>query len=192
MSTFDPAQSLRIDLARGQLTLAGSGDRLLVPMESLIDLLASSEHDAIVAFGAGIGTEVGRRVADRLGSAITQSSVELYLEHLGGELALLGLGSLSLERWGHALVLSLEGLKDSAALETVTIALLEAAIQRSLSRDVAVVSFGRQGAAFKMALLGHHVKDEVEGALSAGKSYGDVLSRLHQAMVATSPIRGES
>ena len=35
--------------------------------------------------------------------------MEDVLDHLGGELALLGLGSLGLERWGRALVLTVEG-----------------------------------------------------------------------------------
>jgi hypothetical protein len=192
MSTFDPAQALRIDLARGQLTLSGSGDRMLVPLESLIDLLASSDHDAIAAFGASIGTDIGRRIVERLGSSIAQASVELFTEHLGGELALTGMGNLSVERWGQALVLAIEGLQDSAALELLVSALVEAAIQRSLSRDVSVVSFGRQGDVLKLSLLGHHAKEEVEQAMASGKSYGEVLTGLHQATLAPNSKRGES
>jgi hypothetical protein len=191
MSTFDPAQALRIDLARGQLTLSGSGDRVLVPLESLIDLLASSDHAAITAFGASIGTGIGRRIAERLGSSIGQASIELFAEHLGGELALTGLGNLSVERWGHALVLSIERLTDSAALELLVSALVEAAIQRSLSRDVAVVSFGRHDNALKLSLLGHHVKEQVEHAIASGKTYGEVLTDLHRAPQAPSSKRGE-
>jgi hypothetical protein len=195
MSTFDPAQALRIDLARGQLSLAGSGggsgNRLLVPLDSMIDLLSSADNDAITAFGAGIGTDMGRRVRDRLGSAVDQASVELFLEHLGGEIALAGLGSLSLERWGYALVLVLEGLKDAASLEILVAALLEAVIQRALSRDVTVVSLGRQADALKFAMLGRHAKDQVEQAMAAGKSLGDVLTQLHQSTQANA-TRGES
>jgi hypothetical protein len=192
MSTFDPSQALRIDLARGQLTLLGSGDRMLVPLESLIDLLASSDHDSITAFGASIGTGIGRRIAERLGSSIDQASVELFTEHLGGELALCGLGNLSVERWGYALVLAIEGLKDSAALELLVSALIEAALQRALSRDVSVVSFGRVDATLKLSLLGHHAKDSVERAMTSGKSYGEVLTMLHESTQSANSKRGES
>lgn len=200
MSTFDPAQALRIDLARGQLALSGldsgSASRMLVPLDSMIDLLSSCEPEAITAFGAAIGTDIGRRIQTRLGSAIGQASLELYLEHLGGEVALMGLGNLSLERWGYAVVLVLQGLKDATALELLVSSLLEAALQRSLSRDVSVVSFGRPPSAdsepaLKFALLGSHAKDEVEQALASGKSYGDVLTHLHQ-MTETAIVRGES
>jgi hypothetical protein len=196
MSTFDPAQALRIDLARGQLTLLGSGDRMLVPLESLIDLLAASDHDAIAAFGASIGTGIGRRITDRLGASIEQASVELFTEHLGGELALCGLGSLSVERWGHAMVLAIEGLKDSAALELLVSALIEAALQRALSRDVSVVSFGRKDNVLRLSLLSHHAKDLVESAMTTGKSYGEVLTLLHESIQTTNSTgnatRGES
>lgn len=200
MSTFDPAQALRIDLERGQLSLAGmdsgSARRVLVPLESMSELLASCEPEAVTAFGAALGTDIGRRVQSRLGSAIDQASLELYLEHLGGEVALMGLGNLSLERWGYALVLVLGGVNESPALERLVQALLEAALQRSLSRDVAVVSFGRTGkgdepAALKFAILGPHTKGDVEAALASGKSYGEVLTELHR-MSQTATVRGQS
>lgn len=192
MSTFDPAQALRIDLAQGKVSLAGSGERVLVPVESLIDLLAASDEEAIRGFGASLGTDMGRRIVERLGNAVERASVELYVEHLGGELALTGLGCLSVERWGHALVVVIDGAKDSAAIETLLMALIEAVVQRSLSRDTAIVSLGRQGDSLKFALLGSHAKDEVEHALSTGKSYGDVLTSLHRATKALSSNRGEA
>src|SRR5512145_1061883 len=107
-SSFDPAQALKIDLSRGQLTLAGSSGRILVPIDGLVALLDACSEESLSAFVATLGTDMGRRIAERLGSAIEQATVELYLEHLGGELALTGLGNLTVERWGRALVLCVE------------------------------------------------------------------------------------
>ncbi|HMA94195.1 MAG TPA: hypothetical protein VKP30_16000 [Polyangiaceae bacterium] len=184
--TFDPAQALKIDLSRGQLTLHGSSGRFLVPTEGLIDLLAASSTEAIAAFGAGIGMEIGRRVADRLGTRIDQASVELFLEHLGGELALTGLGSLSVERWGKALVLCLESIKvqgsqHAACLERVLAALIEAALQRSLSRDVSAMLLAHDDSTWRFLVAGRHARPQVERWLASGLSYGDVLTRLHRA-----------
>jgi hypothetical protein len=178
--TFDPAQALKIDLSRGQLTLLGSSGRFLVPVDGLIDLLAACSPEAICAFGAGMGTDIGRRIVDRLGSAIERASVELYIEHLAGELALAGLGSLSVERWGKALVLRVEGLRDAEPLESVMISLIEAAIQRSLSRDVAVMRISKERGDLRLLILGRHAQSRVEQWLTEGLSYGDVLIKLHQ------------
>lgn len=179
--TFDPAQALKIDLARGQLTLLGSSRRLLVPADCLVDLLAASSDEAVAAFGAAMGTDIGRRLAERLGSAIERASIELYLEHLAGELSLVGLGSLSVERWGKALVLRIEGLAEYAALEGVVHALVAAAIQRSLSRDVAVLSLSKDEGILRLLVVGRHARAPIEAWQAAGLSYGDILTKLHQS-----------
>jgi hypothetical protein len=192
-STFDPAQALKIDLSRGQLSLMGSSGRVLVPTESLAELLAASTNEAISAFGAGIGTDIGRRILERLGSAIERATIELYLEHLGGELALSGLGSLSVERWGKALVLCLEGLGDSAGLESMVMSLIEAAIQRSLSRDVVVLRLAKTDGLLRLIVSGRHAKFQIEQWQAAGLSYGQILTNLHQnPLVEASSTRGES
>jgi hypothetical protein len=191
--TFDPAQALKIDLSRGRLSLLGSSGRILVPTDTLVDLLAASSSQAITAFGAGIGTEIGRRIADRLGSAIERASVELYLEHLGGELALTGIGCLSIERWGKALVLCVEGLRDSEALESAVLAIIEAALQRSLSRDVVVLLLSKGDGSVRYLVVGRHAAASVEQWLDSGLSCGEVLFKLHQPFGAeTGRARGES
>ncbi len=191
--TFDPAQALKIDLSRGQLSLMGSSGRVLVPIDGLIDLLAASSNEVVAAFGAGMGTEIGRRIADRLGSAIERASIELYLEHLGGEIALTGLGNLSVERWGKALVLCIEGLRAAAGLESMVLSLIEAAVQRSLSRDVAVTLLSKGDGLLKLLVAGRHAQAQVEQWLSSGLSYGDVLTKLHQSTSEqASSSRGES
>lgn len=191
--TFDPAQSLKIDLSRGQLTLQGSSGRILVPTDGLIDLLAASSPEVISAFGAGMGTDIGRRISERLGSAIERASVELYLEHLGGELALTGLGALSVERWGRALVLCIEGARDAAAIEALLVALIEAAIQRSLSRDVAVLRLLREAGNLRLLIAGKHARSQVEGWVNAGVPTSEILTRLHQlGSTESSSARGGS
>jgi hypothetical protein len=191
--SFDPAQALKIDLSRGQLTLQGSSGRVLIPTEGLIELLGATSDNSVAAFGAGMGAEIGKRIADRLGAEIHQASVELFLEHLGGELALTGLGSLSVERWGKALVLCVEGLKSEACLERVIASLLEAALQRSLSRDAAAILLSREGGSLRFLVAGRHARPKVEQWLASGVPYGDVLTRLHQASATGSGIaRGDS
>src|SRR5205085_12100324 len=99
---FDPTHSVQFDLDRGRISMPGSDSRLLVPAEALGRLCAGASEDSVKDFGRGFGTEIGRRVAARLGDAV---SVQAMVEHLGGELALAGFGSLGIEVWGRALVL---------------------------------------------------------------------------------------
>src|SRR3982750_2155408 len=104
---FDPSYALEFDFGRGQIRMANAGARVAVPSDALLALCQGASEDALRDFGRRLGTEAGRIMNDRLGEA-WQASLETVLEHLGGELALMGLGSLRLERWGHALVLSFD------------------------------------------------------------------------------------
>ena len=107
---FDPSYALEFDFSRGQVRMANAGERVLVPSDALLALCHGTNEDEVVRdFGRRLGTEAGRVMNDRLGQA-WQASLETVVEHLGGELALMGLGSLGLERWGHALVLSFRPL----------------------------------------------------------------------------------
>ena len=103
---FDPTHSLEFNLDRGSVKLSGSLERVLLPADALASLLRGADNDTKRDFARRLGTEAGRRVAERLdGSA----SAESVVEHLGGELALMGLGSMTFERWGRALVVAVQG-----------------------------------------------------------------------------------
>src|SRR5450432_2379343 len=102
---FDPSYALVFDLGRGQIRMANAGDRADVPSDALLMLCQGASVEVVLYFGRRLGTEAGRALLGRLGEA-GQASMEAVVEHLGGELALMGLGSLGLERWGQALVLS--------------------------------------------------------------------------------------
>src|SRR5689334_2855860 len=104
-SRFDPAQAVKFDFGTGQVSLDGAA-RLLVPPDALLALCRGAGGEAARDFGRRLGTELGRRVSSRIG--IDRASVDVVIEHLGGDLALLGLGSLGAERWGRALVLTVK------------------------------------------------------------------------------------
>src|SRR5512142_292650 len=136
---FDPAHALKLDFDQGQVTLRGQGPCLVVPKGALLDLLSNAGDEATLNFGQQLGTEVGRRMVENLGSGIDTASIETFVEHLGGELALLGLGALAVERWGEALVLVVEGGPAGETGVALASAVIAGALQRALSRDVAVV-----------------------------------------------------
>ncbi len=175
---FDPTGALRFDLERGKLTLTGAGPRLLVPVPALAALLASAGEPAAREFGVAMGTEIGRRLAERLDGALDQLGLESFLAHLAGEFALVGLGEVGLERWGQALVCTLLG---NPGLPPVVIAaVFEACLQRGLSRDAAVVLAESDSEKIRLLVLSRTTAQEVRAWLTLGVAFSEIVARLHE------------
>ncbi|NLE84814.1 MAG: hypothetical protein GX607_00305 [Myxococcales bacterium] len=173
---FDPTRAVVFDLAQGQLRDEEGIGRLNVPADALLRLLAGVGADARRDFGHGLGNEVGRRVQRRLGDAAKDAGAEVWVEHLGGELALLGLGNLSFERWGKALVIAVAGAPQGA--EELVGSLLEGALLRALGREVVAVAMG--GEPLRYALLNQRAGAQARAWLDEGASWSEVLERLHR------------
>ena len=175
---FNPSGSVSFDLVRGRVDCGG--DHVLVPADALVDLCRSAGDEAVSDFGRRLGTAAGRRVAERLGDT-SSASLEEVLEHLGGELALLGLGSLGLERWGRALVLTVDGGPFGQQLDRLLGAVLEGALQRAFARDVHAVKLGRDDRQVRFLIASAASAGKINEWLGSGLSYGDALARLQQS-----------
>lgn len=175
---YNPSGSVSFDLVRGRVDCGG--DHVLVPADALVDLCRSAGDEAVSDFGRRLGTAAGRRVAERLGDP-SGATLEEVLEHLGGELALLGLGSLGLERWGRALVLTVDGGPFGAQLDRLLAAVLEGALQRAFGRDVHAAKLVRDDRQVRFLIASAASAGKVSEWLGAGLSYGDVLTRLQQS-----------
>jgi hypothetical protein len=195
MSSYDMSGTVRFDLNRGRVTLrdaSGASDertcRALVPVDALAALLEQVTPDGVSDVGHRLGVELGRRVRERLASELDRASTQTILDHLGGELALLGFGSLKLEVWGRALVFTLEG---SALLEVISgrtddpasrllSALLESALARGLEREAKVLPFARGTDSVRLLVCSASAQARVQGWLSSGCHYGEALARLNE------------
>src|SRR5262245_4507794 len=176
---FNPTHSVRFEIARGRVSVDGSEARVLVPAAALGKLCESAGLDGVKDFGRNLGTEIGRRVATRLdGSA---PSVTALVEHLGGDLALAGLGSLTVEIWGRALVFVVQDSPLGGEGDSLLAAVLEGALQRALARDTALVELGRADGRVRFAVLSPKTADSVRKWLGDGISWGDALARLNAA-----------
>jgi hypothetical protein len=178
---FDPTHSVHFDLAKGRVALDATEARLLVPPLALLDLCRSAGPDAIAAFGHRLGVEVGRRVAHRLGAALEGLGIAGWVEHLGGDLALIGLGSLAIERWGRALVLTVSDSPLGQEGDALLAAVLEGALQRALSRQVTAVPLHREEGQTRFLVLNAEAATKTKSWLAAGVSWGEVLTRLNAA-----------
>ena len=177
---FNPSQSVKFDLANGAVTMDGSGSRLLVPADLVGQLWSSATEEQQRDFGRRLGTELGRRVAERLGRGQAESaSLEAVVEHLGGDLALAGLGSMHLERWGRALVVAIDTSPLGATGDGLLAAIVEGAIQRLFGKDTGVVVLNRADQLVRLLVLNPTSALRARSWLDDGANWGEVLSRLH-------------
>jgi hypothetical protein len=183
---FDPSASVQFDLGRGVVSLDGSHARVLVPSDLLLELCRSAGPEARRGFALRLGSEAARRVATRLAGQLEQASILSVVEHLGGDLALLGLGSLSVERWGRALVLKVEASPFGADGDELLAAVFEGALNNLFGREPTVLVLNRQAELVRLLVVNQTTAAAVRESLAAGVKWGDVLSRLHDAAERTS------
>jgi hypothetical protein len=176
---FNPSGSVSFDLVRGRVDCGG--EHVLVPADALVDLCRHASDDAVSDFGRRLGTAAGRRVAERLGDGAAGATLEEVLDHLGGELALLGLGSLGLERWGRALVLTVDGGPFGQQLDRLLGAVLEGALQRAFGRDCHAAKLVRDDRQVRFLIASASSAGKISEWLGSGLSYGEALTRLQAA-----------
>jgi|SRR5580692_1046539 hypothetical protein len=178
---FDPSQAVTFDLSHGLVHLEGAPSRVLVPAEALGALADAAGLGAAAAFGRAMGEAMGRRAASRLGvgRGVDEATAEAVVEHLGGELALAGLGSLGLERWGRALVLVVDQSPLGAGGDGLLGAALEAALEAAAGREVKTLLLGRDGVRARFLVGGRAGVARVEAWLEDGVPWGEALVRHH-------------
>ena len=183
---IDPEEpTLTLDLDRG-LVAVDERARLVVPVAPLLALAEASGAEAARAFGAALGASVAERARVRLGD-VSGASVERALGVLASEVALIGLGGLSIERWGKALVLVLEpcALSDEHAGESARV-LLEACFESALSavfgaeaRAVALSVLAEGAGRARVLVTSERARDRARVLLARGAAWHDVLVSLH-------------
>jgi hypothetical protein len=173
---FDPTHSLEFNLDRGSVKLSGSLERVLLPADALAALVRGADSETRRDFARRLGTEAGRRVAERLDSSANSESV---VEHLGGELALMGLGSMTLERWGRALVVAVSGSPLRGEGDDILAGVIEGALQRGFGRTAVVVPLVRDDSLVRLLVVGTAAGERVRAWLGSGVGWGDALARLN-------------
>ncbi|HWP09479.1 MAG TPA: hypothetical protein VNN72_27245 [Polyangiaceae bacterium] len=175
---FDPTHSLEFNLDRGSVKLSGSIERVLLPADALAALVRGADVETRRDFARRLGTEAGRRVAERLDG---NASAEAVVEHLGGEVALMGMGSLGFERWGRMLVATVQGSPLRGEGDEILAGIVEGALQRAFGRTASVVPLQRDDSLVRLLVVSSSTADRVREWLGSGVSWGEVLGRLNGA-----------
>ncbi len=174
---FDPTRAIIYDLARGQLRDDEGSSRLNLPAHLLLRLCEHAGKEAASEFSRSLGAELGRRVTDKLGNEKDAANVEVWTEHLGGQLALVGLGDLKVEQWGRALVLRISSPPKGMA--SIIEGVLEGALQRGLSRKATVIAFERDDQ-LECLVVSDDTAARVRSLTQSGAGLGQVIEELHK------------
>lgn len=208
--SFDAARCVTFDLARGHVELSDGEPHVLVPVDALIALLRGKSDaralgraigtSAIVRAGMQLGRGDGRPLRDRL----RDESLETIVELLGGELAVVGLGSLRIERWGAALLFVFDpcslqaaegkepydlraaggeagwGRTGVAPEEGLLCGVVEGALGGLTDRTVHAVVVDRSDA-LRVLVVNANAAARAESLLKTGVFFTDIVSMLHEA-----------
>lgn len=174
-SSFDAARAVRFDLPSGSVRAAGDARVALVPVEALAAVGKSGAADEVAGI---VGSAIGKRVSARLGNAASGSAtIEAFATALGGELAVAGYGSLSMERWGRALVLVVEhtALPDAMLGKVLAVAIAAT----SMRGEIVCEALGRDGETARFLVAAKASAARVRGWIDSGVKWGEALARLH-------------
>lgn len=184
---FDPSEAVTFDLAFGHVHLDGAPTRVMVPADALLALCEAAGEDEAANLGHAIGDAMGRRVAVRLGpdpdkraEAVRAAGFERAVSELAGELALIGLGALSAERWGRALVFVVDQCPMGDGGDPLVAVILQAALRALTGNAQArMLPLVREGARSRFLLVSGAAVEGVRERLERGESWGAVLAALH-------------
>lgn len=174
---FDPTGAVTFDLSTGRVTVKGSQPCVLVPSDQLAALCDAAGEDATRSLGRSMGEAIGKRARQAWGEP-GSVSIERWVEHLAGQLALAGLGTIAVERWGRAMLLM---VASSVPQDKLIQSTLETALEHSAGRAVRCVRLGQAGAVVRYLVSSGETARRVEEMLGNGRAWGEVLVELHGA-----------
>ena len=156
--------------------MKGDGDRvLLVPTAALDDLVLSAPPEAVVAVGRALGAAIGRRAAARMVDPLGASTDE-FVTQLAGEASVAGVGLLSVERWGRALVVLIE---DSPLIGTLLAPMVASAIEAASGRQAWCTLLSRDERVARLLVASELAVGRAREWIASGVGWSEALGRLH-------------
>jgi hypothetical protein len=174
-SSFEATGAVQFDLSHGAVRAGREREPvLLVPCSALDELALTAPAEAEV-LGRALGTAIGKRAAGRLPEP-GAASIESFVTQLAGECALAGVGVLSVERWGRALVVVIQ---ESPLAGQLLAPLVAAALEAALGKAVSVGLLARDAKTARVLVASERAVAQALEAIAAGTSWGDALAKLN-------------
>jgi hypothetical protein len=142
MSKFDPTHAVTFDVAKGTVK-TGQDDRVvLVPKGALADVINAVGDVGARALGSAIGRAAGEHMLATMGSVqkIREAALDVVVTQLAGELSIRGIGLVSMERWGRAMVIAIDSPISTSG--EFLAGVIETAFASSTGRDLKTVCLG--------------------------------------------------
>jgi hypothetical protein len=180
--------TVMFDLGAGQVLVEPAGPHMLVPVGVLEALCEKAGAEATEVFARTLGYEIGLRAASRLTGqsdpdarrSVRLLSPEDVAAELGASWAIAGLGRLSLERWGRALLAVVE----ASPLEEAGDAMLAWALQgaiRGVTGDTATVArLSREGTRARFLIGSPRACERARALVAGGATWVEAIAMLHE------------
>ena len=178
--SVDLTHAVRFDLPRGSVHGAGQERAVLLPANVFAELLRAAGPEVSASIALEMGESIGTRVAQRLGGryGVRAATLEAVVTALAAEIALAGLGALSLERWGKAMLLVLH---NAPAIEHKFLAtLFEGAIASSTGSPAHCAVVASDSAGVHILVGSVTGIDRVRQWISQGTGWGEAVVRLQR------------
>jgi hypothetical protein len=174
---FDPNGAVRFDITNGAASDARGTKFVLVPASAL-EALDRTTPGALAHIGAEVGRACGARIIAKLGgdSEVRGATLDVVVTHLAGELAIAGLGAVSMEQWGKALVIVITNPNVNS--DGFLAATLAGAVGVAVGREVSMVPIGREGNVVRFYIGTQQTMVRCRSLVSSGKTWMEILAAL--------------
>jgi len=174
-ASFDPGGFFEFDLAKGAVSARGGG-RVLVLSDGVVAPLISAAVEAgDLTAVRELGRQLGEAAAAEMEGAPQDGAAEEVLGHAGAVLSLFGWGRLGVDRWGDALVATLDQLPRLDDEHLGIAALLGGLFSSLADEEVACVPVGDDGT---FLLVDPSVAQQVWKWSRGGDDVAAVVGRL--------------
>ncbi len=176
--SVDLTHAVRFDLPRGSVHGAGEERAVLLPTSVFAELVLAAGPEVAVSIALQMGEAMGKRVAQRLGGrdGVREATLEAMVTALAAEISLAGLGALSVERWGKAMVFVIHNVP--AVEHKFLAALFEGAIASSTGSPAHCAVVASDSGGMRILVASATGINRVRGWIAQGTGWGEALVRL--------------
>lgn len=179
--------TLSFDLAEGLVRLGGEA-RVVLPVSVLLTFVGAATAEARRGFARALGESIGQVATIRMREedfaaplALVDASPEAALSELAAAWALAGLGGLGMERWGRALVMTIDNVPLPRDTDDVLEGILEGALERATGRTVHVALLERHRNRLRFFVGNARAVENIRTFLARNIAWAEALSQLHSS-----------
>lgn len=177
--------TLSFDLAEGIVRLGGEA-RVVLPASVVLSIVGAATDEARRVFSRALGESIGQVATIRMKEqdfatplSLVDASPEAALSELAASWALAGLGGLGMERWGRALVMTVDNSPLGREGDELLEAALEGALESATERRVHVTRIERVGSQLRFFVGNANAVTKVRAFVARDIPWADAVSMLH-------------